>query len=48
MKIHVTEEARHLSFARHYLKDAVAGMGRAKKAALTRRHADDPRRDGSA
>ncbi len=35
MRIHITEEARHLSFARHYLKDAVAGMGRVKKSALT-------------
>ena len=35
MRIHVTEEARHLSFARHYLKDRVAVMGRAKKLALT-------------
>ncbi len=35
MRIHVTEEARHLSFARHFLKDRVATMGRAKKAALT-------------
>ena len=34
MRIHVTEEARHLSFARHYLKNRVEGMGRAKKAAL--------------
>ena len=35
MRIHVTEEARHLSFARHYLKDRVATMGRGKLAALT-------------
>ena len=34
MRIHVTEEARHLSFARHYLKDRVATMRRAKKALL--------------
>jgi hypothetical protein len=34
MRIHVTEEARHLSFARHYLKNRVEGMSRARKAAL--------------
>lgn len=27
MRIHVTEEARHLSFARHYLKRNVPGLG---------------------
>ena len=35
MRIHVTEEARHLSFARHFLKTRVATMSRAKKLALT-------------
>ncbi|MGK2929396.1 MAG: AurF N-oxygenase family protein, partial [Acidimicrobiales bacterium] len=35
MKIHVTEEARHLSFARHYLKDRVGRMGQVKKVALS-------------
>jgi hypothetical protein len=35
MRIHVTEEARHLSFARHYLKDRVASMGPVQKALLT-------------
>ncbi len=35
MRIHVTEEARHLSFARHFLKDRVATMGRLPKLALT-------------
>ena len=34
MRIHVTEEARHLSFARHYLKDRVKSMGRAKRLAM--------------
>jgi hypothetical protein len=34
MQIHVTEEARHLCFARHYLKTTVPRLGRAKKAAL--------------
>lgn len=34
MRIHVTEEARHLSFARHFLKQRVAGLGRAKRVAL--------------
>ena len=28
MRIHVTEEARHLSFARHYLRHAVPELGR--------------------
>lgn len=34
MRIHVTEEARHLSFARHFLKERVAELSRAEKAAL--------------
>lgn len=34
MRIHVTEEARHLSFARHHLKHEVPKLGRVKKAAL--------------
>ena len=34
MRIHVTEEARHLSFARHYLKREVPNLGRRKKAQL--------------
>src|SRR5207248_9432798 len=34
MRIHVTEEARHLSFARHYLKTRVPELSRAKRAAL--------------
>lgn len=34
MRIHVTEEARHLSFARHYLKRTVPGLGPAKRATL--------------
>lgn len=35
MRIHVTEEARHLSFARHLLKSRTRGMGRVRKLALT-------------
>jgi hypothetical protein len=35
MRIHVIEEARHLSFARHYLKDRASSMGPIRKAALT-------------
>lgn len=35
MKIHVTEEARHLSFARHFLKNRVPSMNSAKKFALS-------------
>jgi len=34
MQIHVTEEARHLCFARHYLKEHVPHLGRARRAAL--------------
>lgn len=34
MKIHVTEEARHLSFARHYLKNRVPKMGIIKRLRL--------------
>jgi P-aminobenzoate N-oxygenase AurF len=34
MRIHVTEEARHLSFARHYLKQAVPSLGRLRRAEL--------------
>jgi hypothetical protein len=34
MRIHVTEEARHLSFARHYLKRTVPELGRFRKAQL--------------
>lgn len=33
-RIHVTEEARHLSFARHYLKRTVPGMGRFRRGVL--------------
>lgn len=31
MRIHVTEEARHLSFARHYLKRTVPTLGRIRR-----------------
>jgi hypothetical protein len=34
MRIHVTEEARHLSFARHYLKVKVGGMSRRRRRVL--------------
>ncbi len=34
MRIHVTEEARHLSFARHYLKRNVPKLSRRRRAAL--------------
>jgi hypothetical protein len=34
MRIHVTEEARHLSFARHYLKRTVPLLGPVRRAAL--------------
>jgi hypothetical protein len=34
MRIHVTEEARHLSFARHYLKRRVPQLSRRRRAAL--------------
>lgn len=35
MRHHVTEEARHLSFARHYLKLEVPKLGRAKRVILS-------------
>jgi len=35
MRIHVTEEARHLSFARHFLKTSVPKMGRTRRLILT-------------
>ena len=34
MRIHVTEEARHLSFARHYIKRHVPELSRGRRAAL--------------
>jgi len=34
MRIHVTEEARHLSFARHYLKRTVPALPRARRVML--------------
>jgi hypothetical protein len=34
MRIHVTEEARHLSFARHYLRHQVPRLGRLRRAVL--------------
>jgi hypothetical protein len=34
MRIHVTEEARHLSFARHYLKRTVPGLSRIRRVRL--------------
>ena len=34
VRIHVTEEARHLSFARHYLKREVPTLSRSRRAAL--------------
>ena len=34
MRIHVTEEARHLSFARHYLKREVQTLSRRRRVAL--------------
>lgn len=37
MRIHVTEEARHLSFARHYLKLRVPGLSRMRRAQLASR-----------
>jgi para-aminobenzoate N-oxygenase AurF len=37
MQIHVTEEARHLCFARHYLKRYAPRMGRFKRYLLSRR-----------
>jgi hypothetical protein len=35
MRIHVTEEARHLSFARHWLKQRVPGLGPVRRAVLS-------------
>ena len=35
MRIHVTEEARHLSFARHYLKHTVPKLGRVRRTVLS-------------
>lgn len=35
MRIHVTEEARHLSFARHYLKRAVPRLGPVRRLVLS-------------
>ena len=35
MRIHVTEEARHLSFARHHLKRAVPALGPVRRTALS-------------
>jgi hypothetical protein len=35
MRIHVTEEARHLSFARHYLKREVPNAGRLRRRVLS-------------
>jgi hypothetical protein len=37
MRIHVTEEARHLSFARHYLKSRVPTMSRRRRMILAYR-----------
>ena len=37
MQIHVTEEARHLCFARHYLKKNVPGMGGFRRFLMSRR-----------
>jgi hypothetical protein len=37
MQIHVTEEARHLCFARHYLRQNVARLGPLKRFVLSRR-----------
>jgi hypothetical protein len=37
MRIHVTEEARHLSFARHYLKQQVPKLSRMRRAQLASR-----------
>jgi hypothetical protein len=37
MQIHVTEEARHLCFARHYLKARVPSLGRGRRALLALR-----------
>jgi hypothetical protein len=37
MQIHVTEEARHLCFARHYLREHVPRLGSVRRAALALR-----------
>lgn len=37
MQIHVTEEARHLSFARHYLRRHVPALGGVRRFVLSRR-----------
>ena len=37
MQIHVTEEARHLCFARHYLREHVPQLGPVKRFVLSRR-----------
>jgi hypothetical protein len=37
MRIHVTEEARHLCFARHYLRQRVPQLGRLRRFVLARR-----------
>jgi hypothetical protein len=34
LKIHIAEEARHISFARHYLKHRVPGLGRIRRTVL--------------
>jgi hypothetical protein len=35
MRIHVTEEARHLSFARQHLRQTVPGLSRAQRLAIS-------------
>jgi hypothetical protein len=35
MKIHVTEEARHIAFAKHYLRERVPRLGRRRRRALS-------------
>lgn len=35
MRIHVSEEARHLSFARHYLTDRTPQLGRFRRGVLS-------------
>jgi hypothetical protein len=37
MQIHVTEEARHLCFARHYLREHAPRLGRVRRFVLSRR-----------
>jgi hypothetical protein len=34
-RIHVTEEARHISFARHYIRRTVPDLGRARRSVLS-------------